>query len=253
MSLALAGCGLSETGALADASAPSSSTDARSSSDSSDSGREAAATLPEASSAHAIACSDLALPNGTATETLYVGGDPTRPWTATCVTAGGVSKTYLPLPTGNVSAYPAGGCATAMGGGSGVVSTYSRVLFDPATLTVDTTDSSGATSTGTTHEVSGNGSVVKDYTVMLFASARSCSQGGPAAKGSITLTGTHFVVAASQLFPVQGSSASGSGATNGAVTSLTVTGYPAGISPCSSTTDYYTDTGGKCLVLTYAP
>jgi hypothetical protein len=211
------------------------------------------AGAPDTGAPSPASCTDLNLGQGTSTQTLYLGHDPTKPWTATCVKAGAVTKTYLTLPTGNASSYPVGGCASATGGSTGVVSTYSRVLFDPATLTVDTSDSSGATSTGHTHETSGNGTVNNTYDVMLFASARSCVQAGTPAQATVNLTGTHFVVDPAQAFPVQGSSASGSGQTAGAATTLSVNGFPAGISPCGSASDYYTNVGGACLKLAYAP
>jgi hypothetical protein len=133
------------------------------------------------------------------------------------------------------------------------VTTYSMVLFDPTTLLVDTSNMTGATSTGATFETSGNNTVHHQYNSMPFASARTCLNKAPAAVGTINLTGTHFVVDPSQTFTVQGSAATGSGTTVGEMTTLSVEGYPAGISPCSSVTDYYTDVGGTCLKLAYSP
>ena len=206
----------------------------------------------EAAVIYASTCAELKLSDGTAEETLYVGGNAAKPWAATCVTSDGgtVSKTYLSLPSGNVSAYPSGGCATSAT--TGVSTTWSKVLIDPTTFIVTTNDTSFSSSTGTTKEVSGNGTVSNTYDVMFFASARSC-QPGTFAKGSVNLTGTSFVVAGSQTFTVQGSSASGSGVTTGENTAIEVEGYPAGISPCSSAGDYYTNAGGACLQLVYSP
>jgi hypothetical protein len=169
------------------------------------------------------------------------------PWTAVCVTTVSSSNTYLPLPsTGNQSVYPLGGCGMSVGGSAGVVTTYSRVLFDPTTLLVDTSDTTGAVSTGETYEVSGNGSFMHAYSSMAYASARSCEPTpGPSASGSINLAGTHFVVDPGQAFTVLQGTTTGAGT----AATLRVNGYPAGISACSN--DYYTDTGGPCLKLAY--
>jgi len=201
----------------------------------------------------AQACSELGLPVGTQEETLYIGHNPAMPWTALCVTTSiNSSLTYLPLPAGNQSTYPLGGCATAsVNGGTGVVSTYSRVLINPTTLMVDTSDSSGAISTGGTYELSGNGSFKHTYSVMLFASARSCTLGTTEGTASINLTGTHFVVASTQVFTPQGYESMGQGTTIGSETTLDVKGNSGGISSCSNVNDYYTDVGGSCLQLTY--
>ena len=205
----------------------------------------------DASTSHPETCAELNLAAGQKTVTLYAGGDPSKPWIATCVTTASGSRTYLPLPSGNSSSYPLGACATAVPGNqSGVVTTWSAVQFDPTTMTVDTSDQTFASSVGATHETSGNGSFTHQYTSMPFASARSCST-QTAATGTINLQGTSFVVDASQTFPVQGADTGGGAMTSGGITTLSVTGYPAGISPCS--TDYYTETGGACLKLTYSP
>jgi hypothetical protein len=203
----------------------------------------------EAASVYAATCAELTLSSGTKTETLYLGGDSDKPWTAVCVTSGGTSKTYLKLPGSNTSSYPPGRCATAVDGGAGVVTTWTMVLFDPTTLTVTTNDLAGATSVGATYEVSGNGAFTHTYSVMFFGSGRSCNMAA-AEVGQINLTGTSFVVDPSQMFLLQGFQSAGGAMTTGANTTLDVGGYSAGISPCS---DYYTDTGGACLKLAYAP
>jgi hypothetical protein len=131
------------------------------------------------------------------------------------------------------------------------------IRVDPATLLVDTADYTGASSTGTTHEVSGGGSYVYDYTQMPYASTRSCDDVSPmTATGTVDLTGTSFAVAFAQAWPLQGFSNNGGpfggamlGASNTTV-SLSVGGFPAGISPCN---DYYTTKGGTCLQLVYSP
>jgi hypothetical protein len=190
--------------------------------------------------------------------TLYVGGDPNEPWTAHC--SGG--NAYLPLAsaTSNFSSYPGGGCASNAHGPSTVTTTWTMLRIDPATLVVDTSDYKGATSSGDTHEVSGNGSVNTDYTQMPYGSSRSCvdqQPGSPSA--SVDLTGTPFAVASSQQWYLLGFSNAnpgnkpfgGASPASGKTVSLSVGGYPAGITPCQS--DYYQTTGGACLQLVYAP
>jgi hypothetical protein len=207
----------------------------------------------DASGVYPETCAEANL-TGTAqvTTTLYVDARPSQPWTAVCVYASGSWKTYLPLPAGNTSSYPLGGCASADGGGGGVVTTYAMVLFDPSTLTVDTSDHAFSRSEGHTYEVSGESTVFHDYDWMPFASARSCVPNGTAATGFIVLTGTPFAVASSQPFTPEGFMPSGGASMSGASTTLSIKGEPAGISPCGAN-DYYTDMGGPCLKLTYAP
>jgi hypothetical protein len=238
-----------------DSSIPSE--DARPEVDADVDGADSAAGADSADSAdtsalYAATCAALGLPIGTQTATLYLNNDPSMAWTATCVTTNTSSKTYLPLPTGNQSSYPLGGCATPVNGSSGVLTTWSMVRFDPTTLLVDTSDVTGATSTGATYEVSGNGSVHNQYNVMMFASARSCVTNSQNL-GTVNLTGTHFVVDSSQVFLVQGFDGTGNGTTMAENTTLSVGGQPAGISPCTSVSDYYTNVGGKCLKLAYRP
>jgi hypothetical protein len=200
-------------------------------------------------------CAEADAGTGTTTVTLYVGGDSAKPWSAICL--GG--NTYLQVSASrNVSSYPSGSCATVPASApSAVKTTWSMIRVDPSTFIVDTADYTGASSTGTTHEVSGGDSYVHDYTEMPYASTRSCDDTNPTmATGTVDLTGTNFAVASSQAWPIQGYSNTGGpfgggvlGSTNATV-SLSVGGYPAGISPCN---DYYTTNGGSCLQLVYAP
>jgi hypothetical protein len=137
------------------------------------------------------------------TVTLYVGGDPGKPWTAVC----NGTATYLPLAgAANTSSYPVGSCATVGGGAAGgVFTSWSMLRIDPATLLVDTSDFTGAVSTGDTYEVSGNGTYKHDYVVMPFAATRSCLDQMPASPGAgVDLTGTHFAIASSQVWHAQG-------------------------------------------------
>jgi hypothetical protein len=190
---------------------------------------------------------------------LYVGGDPNKPWTARC--SGGNAYLLLGSSSSNFSSYPGGGCASNAHGPNTVTTTWSALRIDPTTLIVDTSDQPGATSSGDTHEVSGNGTVTTDYTTMPYASARSCvdQQPGSAAMASIDLTGTSFAVATSQQWYLLGWSNNNAGnkpfgsasPKSGKTMSLSVGGYPAGITPCQS--DFYQTTGGSCLQLVYSP
>jgi hypothetical protein len=185
------------------------------------------------------------------TVTLYVGHDPAKPWQAYC----NGTTSYLPLPGGNVSSYPRGGCATVST--SQVVTTWSRVRIDPITFLVDTSDQTFAQSTGSTHEISGNGTYDHVYSTMPFAAARSCNdQPATSPLGTVDLRGSHFSIAPTQSWSKLGYSNNGGpfaseifDATRQHV-DLEIGGFPAGISPCN---DYYTTTGGPCLQLVYGP
>jgi hypothetical protein len=219
-----------------------------------DAAYEAAPADAQAAPPLPATCDEADAGSGTSTTTLYVGGDPSEPWTAVC--SGG--KAYLPLTAkANVSTYPAGGCATPQP--ASVTTTWSMVRLDPVTLLVDTSDFSGASSSGDTHEVSGNGSYVHDYARMPYGAARSCDdQDHSKAFATIDLGGTPFAVADTQTWQLQGWSNNNAGnlpygranPPSGRTVSLTVGGFPAGISPCN---DFYQTAGGACLQLVYSP
>jgi hypothetical protein len=203
-------------------------------------------------------CAQAGAGSGNQNVTLYVGGDPNKPWTAHC--SGG--NAYLPLASSsaNFSSYPGGGCAQKANGPSTVTTTWTMLRIDPATLIVDTSDYAGSTSHGDTHEVSGNGTINTDYTAMPYASGRSCVDQAPsAATASIDLSGTPFAVAATQLWYLLGYSSNtsnnqpmgGASPASGKTLSLSVGGYPGGITPCLG--DYYQNKGGACLQLVYSP
>jgi hypothetical protein len=202
---------------------------------------------------HPATCAEAGAGPGPQTVTLYVGGDPGKPWTAVCQGA----NAYLTVPSKtNFSSYPAGGCGAAQP--AAVTTTWSMVRIDETTLVVDTSDFTGATSTGDTHEVSGNGTYVHDFTRMPYGAARSCVDQAPTkTSATIDLGGTPFVVATTQNWHIQGFSNNnqnntpfGGESTKARAVSLSVGGFPGGISPCD---DFYQTTGGACLQLTYAP
>ncbi len=126
-----------------------------------------------------------------------MGGNPAQPWTA--IRAGG--DAYLPLGSAtNVSSYPAGKCATVGHGYSASVTTTRTMLrIDPTTRIVDTGDLTGAWSLGETHEVSGDGSFIHDYTSMPYSATRSCVDQAPGSVGEdIDLGTTPIAVAPTQ-------------------------------------------------------
>jgi hypothetical protein len=203
-------------------------------------------------------CAQAGADSGTQDVTLYVGGDPSKPWTAHC--SGG--KEYLPLGTAgsNFSSYPSGGCAAKANGPISVTTTWTMLRIDPVMLVVDTSDYTGATSTGDTKETSGNGTVNTNYTEMPYASGRSCVDQNPsAATAAIDLSSTPFAVDTSQAWYLPGYSNNnmnntpfgGASPASGKTLSLLVGGFPGGITPCQ--TDYYQTKGGACLQLVYSP
>jgi len=128
--------------------------------------------------------------------TLYVGGDLAKPWTAYCsgmqpgdAGDGGPATPleYLTLGAGlqNFSEYKAGGSSP----GTNVVTTYSRVRIDPATLVVQCSDQRFAVSSGSLTHCSSTVVV----TSMPFAVAMSCDSMVDA-PASIDLTGTPFTI-----------------------------------------------------------
>lgn len=207
-------------------------------------------------------CAQAGADAGDENVTLYVGGDPNEPWSAHC--SGG--KEYLPLGSGspnNFSSYPVASqssCARAANGPATVTTKWTMVRIDPSTLIVDTSDYRGAQSMGSTYEVSGNGMYMHTYSAMPYAAARSCDDQQPSsAAGGIDLSATPFAVATAQTWSMPGWSNNdpgnapygGANPLDGKTVSLSIGGYPAGITGCQN--DYYQTTGGPCLQLVYSP
>jgi GON domain len=184
---------------------------------------------------------------------LYVDGDETKPYSAHCSAD---LKTYIPLEGPNLSSYPVGGCGVlASNATAGVTTTWQMVRFDTTMHAIDTSDYMFATSTGGTHESSGNGSFEHDFLSIPFGSGRSCTSGMAQTVATIDLTGTHFALAAAQTWAADGFSAGTDAAINPQRTKamITATGFPVGTSPCAPNSDYYTLNGGTCLQLEYVP
>ncbi len=149
-------------------------------------------------------CADVLVANTGAPDgdyTLYVGHASNKPWTARCVGMATTPKEYLTLvmvgANQNYSMYLTGYFA----GGTNTVTTYVKVRVDPATLMVDTSDQTFASSTGAT--------TINTTTVtsMSYAAGASCSPSasGP---GNVDLRGTPFQ-AKTGIFVVDGNEKAG--------------------------------------------
>ena len=125
---------------------------------------------------------------GDGDNTLYIGNDPQKPWTAYCLDMAGTPKEYLPLVKldegRNFSQYTAGGPSP----GTDVRSKYTRVRIDPLTLIVDIDDATYASSSGQLQH--GNLAVTK----MPYGVAMNCLLGQATGLGNVDLTGTPFKV-----------------------------------------------------------
>src|SRR5262249_40189718 len=153
-------------------------------------------------------------------------GDPMKPYSAHCSAD---LRTYLPLDEPNQSSYPVGGCsALAPNATVGVTTTWQMVRFDTVMHAIDTGDYMFATSTGGTHESSGNGTFEHDFLNIPFGSGRSCINGTAQMVATIDLTGTHFALAASQTWTADGFSATAQATINPQRTKATImaTGFP---------------------------
>lgn len=123
---------------------------------------------------------------------LYVGGDPSKPWTAYCEGMdGNAPEEYLSLQyTGgsyNFSQHTAGGSAP----GTNVRTRYTKLRIDPTTLLVDISDQRFSYSSGTIL----NGTTV--VTSMPVGVAMSCD-GFPDGISNIDLRGTPFALVPNQ-------------------------------------------------------
>jgi len=129
-------------------------------------------------------CVDVAS-SGTATDgdyTLYVSQKRAKPYTAYCANMATTPATYLDLvntslDTNQPALYNFGSFATAE------FTRYQRVRFDPATLTIDTTDNAFSVT---------NGQQFPAGPYMYFAFAGAC--GGPDGTFDIDLRGMPFAV-----------------------------------------------------------
>jgi hypothetical protein len=212
-----------------------------------------AAVSVDATAGLASSCADLGAGSIDKDVQLYLDGDAMKPYSAHCSAD---LRTYIPLQGLNWSSYPLGDCATlAPNASAGVTTTWQMVRFDTVMHAVDTGDYAFATSTGGTHETSGNGSFENDYLEIPFGSGRSCISDAAQIVAWIDLTGTHFALASSQTWATDGYIANTEATINPQRTTakITTAGYPVGASPCAPYADYYTTHGGTCLQLQYVP
>ena len=133
---------------------------------------------------------------------LYLGGDPAKPYTAYCKDMATAPKSYLTLVANsntNFSQYTAGGSVP----GTNVRTTYTKVRFDPVKLTIDPNDQTFSKSTGRlTHGTT-------QVTAMPYGVAEDCMALNSASGISkLDLTNLPFIFAPSQ-FSTGGNSTGG--------------------------------------------
>ncbi|HEX7836947.1 MAG TPA: GON domain-containing protein [Kofleriaceae bacterium] len=124
---------------------------------------------------------------------MYLGGNTSKPWQGFCAGMAGTPKEYLSLTGTNVAQYTQGGKSP----GTDVKTTYTKVHFDPATLKIDISDRTFATSTGMLNHA-GSGTMV---TSMPYGVAMDCvSPNSKTGVAQIDLTGTSFALVVTNAF-----------------------------------------------------
>jgi hypothetical protein len=184
------------------------------------------------------------------TYTMYLGGDFHKPWRGHCAQMAGTPREYLTLDGTNSAQYTAGGQSD----GQDVKTTYTKVRFDPASLKIDISDRTFATSQGMLRHASERTPV----TSMPFGVAMDC-RGANSRLGValIDLTATAFALTGAGEFAENG-------AAPGSQTQLSMRNQRATITgggncgwnaPQGAPTNPFNDnvTGGKLLTLVYAP
>ena len=172
-----------------------------------------------------VFCTDILAANPNAFDgpyTLYVNGDAAKPWTAHCLGMGsGAPREYLYLPEKtnlNYSRY------TLDTNNAHISTAYSDVRLNPATLSVDVSDQTGATGSSTSLPLAcDSGQMVSS---LPFGVALSCASGA-VSLASIDLHGTPFYVAPTA-FQLGGSGAAGapSYSADGQAVTLKASGAP---------------------------
>ena len=135
--------------------------------------------------------------------TLFVDGQPKKPFTAYCHNMHTTPLEYLPLVhTGrkyNFSRSASGGARS----GLDVISQFEKLRIDPLTLIVDPTDLTFSTSSGKTNGAY-KGTTYEVITV-TFATAASCvSDSDSSGTANIDLSGTPFVISELVSFSAKG-------------------------------------------------
>ncbi|HEX8113051.1 MAG TPA: GON domain-containing protein [Kofleriaceae bacterium] len=186
------------------------------------------------------------------TYTLYLGGDARKPWQAHCAGMANNPREYLSLTGANFAQYTHGGNSP----GTDVKTTFTKVRFDPATMKIDSSDRSFATSTGMLDH-SGSGTMV---TSMPYGVAMDCIGNNSAAGvAQIDLTGTSFTLSSGNMFIKAGNHAGGNVQVSPDNLHATINGGgdcgwagPMNI-PSNPFNNTVTSANGTLLQLSYAP
>jgi GON domain len=208
------------------------------------------ALLPPPPPPPPASCQDIRSANpmaGDGAYVLHINHDPAKGWTAHCRNMATTPAEYLPLQnvssSANFSQYTAGGAVS----GSNVRTRYTKVRIDPASLLVDISDQTFATSSGQLSHGS------ETVTSMPFGVGMSCD-GSASGVANIDLTGTPFAVATDE-FLTGGAGSSGSAvySTDNRVVNLTGGGYCGWICASPATYNPFNDAGDFQLSLVYVP
>ena len=182
------------------------------------------------------------------TYTLYLGGDAGKPWKAFCAGMATTPHEYLSLTGMNFAQYNSGGASP----GTDVKTTYSKVRFDPATLKIDISDRTFATSMGRLNHAN-SGTMV---TSMPYSVAMDC-RGDNSATGmaQIDLTATAFALTGTNEFAQDGNNAGGNVAMpDNQHATINGGGFCGWSAPVGAPSNPFNDNAnGTLLPLVYAP
>jgi hypothetical protein len=135
------------------------------------------------------------------TYTLYLGADTHKPWQAHCAGMANTPHEYLSLIGMNFAQYTQGGKSP----GTDVRTTYTKVRFDPATLKVDISDRSFATSNGTLNHDGGTQVTSMPYSVAMDCAGNNSKNG----VAQIDLSATSFALIGASQFVKDGNNPGG--------------------------------------------
>lgn len=171
--------------------------------------------------------------------TLYINGDPVKPWQAYCAN----HKEYLTLPAGAAANY-----AQYTKSPTSVRTSYTRIRLDPLTLLVDISDETFSTSTGSLM----HGTTL--VTSMPYGVAMDCAGNNQnTGVANIDLSGTPFAV--SDPFELGGSHPDGTTTKSNLdrVVALTGGGNCGWNAPAPAPYNPFNTTGGPILDVIYQP
>jgi hypothetical protein len=147
------------------------------------------------------ACADLASHGVTisnSSDTLYLDGLASQPWTVYCAGTGATAKEYLTLTGSNTSLYQQGGASPGMD----VKTAFTKIRFVVATKKIDVSDRTFATSTGMLNH-SGDGIMV---TKLPYGVAMNCKgSNDQSTTANFDLSATHFAFTGAGAFSGGGS------------------------------------------------